>query len=67
MSDTPSNVERYTDALGDVVLVALAGYVLVGQDWLTTNGYGGLSHVLGIVLVVLAGVAVLSNLRDLLR
>ena len=67
MSETPSNVERYANTLGDVVLVALAGYVLVGQDWLTTNGYGSLGDVLGLILVILAGVAVLPDIRDLLR
>jgi len=67
MSDTPSNVERYADALGDVVLVVLAGYVLVGQDWLITNGYGDTSNVLALILVVLAALAILPDIRDLFR
>jgi hypothetical protein len=65
MSDT--KIERFVDGLGDIVLASFGVFVLFGQEWLTANGYGTVSDVVAILLVILAGIVVAVDIRDLFR
>lgn len=60
-----NRIERAVRALGDVVMAAFAIYVLWGQEWLLTRG-GLAADIIGIALIVLAGIVIIYDAHDLL-